>query len=42
MVQHENGADTGEDRPQKKMRAGEIKRSQSGADDVVAELLHQE
>jgi hypothetical protein len=24
------------------MRTGEIKRSQSGADDVVAELLHQE
>ena len=25
-----------------KMRTGEIQRSQSGADDVVAELLHQE
>ena len=41
MVQHENGADACEDRPQQIMRAGEIQRFQSGADDVVAELLHQ-
>ena len=41
MMQHENGADAGEDRPQQMMRAGEIKRFQSGADDVVAKLLHQ-
>ena len=40
MVQHENGADAREDRPQQMMRAGEVKRSQSGADDVVAKLLH--
>ena len=42
VMQHENGADAGEDRPQQLMRAGEIKRFQSGADHVVAELLHQE
>jgi hypothetical protein len=42
MVQHENSADACEDWPQQKMRTGEIKRSQSGADDVVAELLHRE
>ena len=40
MVQHENGADACEDRSQQMMRAGEIKRAQSGADDVVAKLLH--
>ena len=36
MVQHENRADTGEDRTKQMMRAGEIKRFQSGANDVVA------
>ena len=41
VVQHENGADAGENRPQQVMRAGEIKRFQPGADDGVAELLHQ-
>ena len=41
VVQHENGADACEDRPQQMMRAGEIQRFQPGADDGVAELLHQ-
>ena len=40
MVQHEHRADAGQDRPQQDMRAGEIKRSQSGADNGVAKLLH--
>ena len=40
MMQHENGADTGEDRPQQIMGAGEVQRFQSGADDAVAKLLH--
>ena len=40
MVQHEDGADAGKDRTQQIMRAGEVKRSQSGADDVAAKLLH--
>src|SRR6516165_3784100 len=40
MMQHEDGADAGKDRPQHKMRAGEIQRSQSGTDNGVAELLH--
>ena len=34
MVQHENGADACEDRPQQMMRAGEVKCLQPGADDV--------
>ncbi len=42
MVQHENGADAREDRSQQIMRSGEVQRFQSGADDVVAKLLHQE
>src|ERR1700761_7076890 len=41
MVQREDGADAGEDRPKQMMRAREVKRPQSGADDVVAKLLHQ-
>ena len=40
MMQHENGADARQDRPQQGMRAREVKRSQPGADDVVAKLLH--
>src|ERR1700726_4246806 len=40
MVQHENRADAREDRPQQIMRPAEVKRSQSGPDDVVAKLLH--
>jgi hypothetical protein len=40
MVQHENGANAREDRPQQIMRAGKIQRFQTDADDVVAELLH--
>ena len=40
MVQHEDGADARENRPQQMMRAGEIERFQSGADNVVAKLLH--
>ena len=42
MVQHENGADAREDRTQQIMRTGEVKRSQPGADDVVAKLLHRD
>ena len=42
MVQHENGADAREDRSQQMMRAGEVKRFQAGADDVVAKLLHRD
>ena len=42
MVKHENGADAREDRPQQIMRPGKIQRSQSGADDLIAKLLHQE
>ena len=40
MMQHENSADAGEDRPQQVVCAGKVKRFQSGADDVVAKLLH--
>jgi hypothetical protein len=40
MMQHENSADAGKDRPQQIMCAGKIKHFQSGADDVVAKLLH--
>ncbi len=42
MVQHENGPHAREDRPQQMMGAGEVKCFQSGANDVVAKLLHQE
>ena len=41
MVQHENAADAGKHRTKQIMRAGKVKRFQSGADDVVAKLLHQ-
>jgi hypothetical protein len=41
MVQHEDGADTSEDRTKQMMHPREVKRFQSGADDVVAKLLHQ-
>jgi len=41
MVQHENGADACEDRSQQVMRAGEVERFQSGADNGVAEQFHQ-
>ena len=40
VVQHENGADACEDWSQQMMRAGEVKRFQSGADNGVAELFH--
>jgi hypothetical protein len=40
MVQHENGADTRENWSQEIMGPAEVKRFQSGADDVVAKLLH--
>jgi hypothetical protein len=40
MVQHEDCADSCEDRSQQMMGPAEVKRSQSGADDVVAKLLH--
>ena len=36
MVQREDGADAGKDRAKQMMRTGEIKRFQSGSDDVVA------
>jgi hypothetical protein len=39
-MQHENGADAGENRPQQMMRAGKIQCLQSGPDDGVAKLLH--
>ena len=42
MMQHENGADARQDRPQQKMRPGEVQRSQSGADEIAAKLLHSE
>ena len=42
MVQHENGTETCENWPQQIMRPGEVKRFQSGTDDVVAKLLHYE
>jgi hypothetical protein len=41
MMQHENATDARKDRSQQMMRAGEVKRSQPGANNVVAELLHQ-
>ena len=41
VVQHENGADACEDWPQQIMRTGKVKRFQSGADNGVAEHLHQ-
>ena len=40
VVQHENGADTCEDWSQQVMRAGEVQRFQSGADDGVAKQFH--
>jgi hypothetical protein len=40
MVQHENGTDAFEYRPQQNMCTGEIKRSQPGADDMIAKLFH--
>ena len=40
MVQHEDCADPCEDRSQQMMGPAEVKRSQSGTDDVVAKLLH--
>src|SRR5258708_4317640 len=42
MMKHENGADAGENRPQQVMRPGEVQRTQAGADDVAAKLLHAE
>ena len=42
VVQHENSADPCENWSQQIMRTAEVKRSQSGADNIVAELLHQE
>ena len=40
MVQHENGADACEDWSQQEMRAGEVQRLQSGANNGVAEQFH--
>ena len=41
VVQHENGAHAGENRPQQVMRAGAVKRFQAGANDGGTELAHQ-
>jgi hypothetical protein len=41
VVQHENGADACEDWSQQLVRAGEVKRFQSGTDEGVAECFHQ-
>jgi hypothetical protein len=40
VVQHEDGADAGKQRPQQMMRTGIIQRFQAGADDGAAKLLH--
>src|SRR4051812_13165645 len=40
VMQHENSADTRENRPQQMVRAAEVKGFKPGADDVVAKLLH--
>jgi hypothetical protein len=40
MVQHEDGADTCEDWSQQEMRAGKVKRLQSGTNNGVAEQFH--
>ena len=42
VVQHENDADTCEDWSQQVMRAGEVQRFQSGADDGVAKQFHRD
>jgi hypothetical protein len=42
VVQHENDADTREDRSQQVMRSGEVQRFQSGADYGVAKQLHRD
>ena len=42
VVQHENDADACEDWSQQVMRAGEVERFQSGADNGVAEQFHRE
>ena len=42
VVQRENGAETGEDRPQPEMRSTEIKRVETGADKCLAKALHLE
>ena len=41
VVQHENGAHAGKNRPQQVMRAGAVKRFQAGANDGGTELAHQ-
>ena len=40
VMQHEDGADARQDRPQHMVRAGEVQRIEAGANDVVAKLLH--
>ncbi len=40
VVQHEDGADASQQRPQHVMRTAEIQRVEAGANDVVAKLLH--
>jgi len=41
VMQHEDGADAGEDRPQQDMRTREIQRLHAGTDHGVAELFHE-
>jgi hypothetical protein len=41
VVQHENGAHAGKNRPQQAMRTGAVQRLQAGANDGGAELAHQ-
>ncbi len=40
VMQHEDGAGAGQQRPQHMMRAGEIQRVEAGANDIVAKLFH--
>jgi hypothetical protein len=40
MVQHENGADPGEQRPQQVVRPAEIECFQPDADDIIAQSFH--
>ncbi len=41
VMQHEDCAGAAEDRPQQMMRAGDIKRFETCADDVTAKMLHE-
>jgi hypothetical protein len=41
VMQHEDGADAGEQRTQQMMRPGQGQRAEARADDGIAKLLHQ-